>query len=186
MGTGDRVARIGDAAIEVLAEEGMRGLTHRAVDRAAELPPGSTSYYARTRAALLELAVTRMVELDETAVLPAAPHGPDEAAAYVARFVHALVSSGPRMIARYEFALEATRRPEVREIYQRAALEFRRRCAEVLAAVGSPDPGRHTRMVIAWCEGLIFDTVAGAGSGEPPSFDELLADTRELLRGMLG
>ncbi|SDL36900.1 hypothetical protein SAMN05421869_12541 [Nonomuraea jiangxiensis] len=41
-------------AIRLLAAEGMRGLTHRAVDRAADLPDGSTPYYVRTRQALLE------------------------------------------------------------------------------------------------------------------------------------
>src|SRR5262245_42599709 len=42
-----------DAAIEVLAERGTRGLTHRAVDARAGLPLGSTSNRFRTRNALL-------------------------------------------------------------------------------------------------------------------------------------
>ena len=40
-----RRALIADAAISTLARDGMRGLTHRAVDRAAGLPEGSASYY---------------------------------------------------------------------------------------------------------------------------------------------
>ena len=59
-----RTRQIGDAAIAVLAEHGARGLTHRAVDQAAGLPPGTTSNYARTRAALLTLTLTRIDELD--------------------------------------------------------------------------------------------------------------------------
>jgi len=59
-----RTRQVGDAAIAVLAEHGARGLTHRAVDQAAGLPPGTTSNYARTRAALLTLALTRIAELD--------------------------------------------------------------------------------------------------------------------------
>jgi hypothetical protein len=43
---------------------GLRRLTHRAVDQAAGLPPGTTSNYARTRAALLTLTLTRIAELD--------------------------------------------------------------------------------------------------------------------------
>lgn len=58
----DRRIRIGEAAIRVLAREGLRGLTHRAVDRAAELPPGSTSYYVSTRSALIQLAATRLAD----------------------------------------------------------------------------------------------------------------------------
>src|ERR1700748_3081833 len=81
---GGRTRQVGDAAIAVLADQGgrgrpppapprrrpepaaprARGLTHRAVDRAAGLPPGTTSNYARTREALLRLALARIAELD--------------------------------------------------------------------------------------------------------------------------
>ncbi|HEY1323258.1 MAG TPA: hypothetical protein VGF32_23575, partial [Streptosporangiaceae bacterium] len=64
--SGGRTRQVGDAAIAVLADQGARGLTHRAVDRAAGLPPGTTSNYARTREALLTLALTRIAELDAT------------------------------------------------------------------------------------------------------------------------
>ncbi|MGH3122524.1 MAG: TetR/AcrR family transcriptional regulator, partial [Streptosporangiaceae bacterium] len=53
-----------DAAIAVLADHGARGLTHRAVDQAAGLPPGTTSNHARSREALLTLTLTRIAELD--------------------------------------------------------------------------------------------------------------------------
>ncbi len=53
-----------DAAIQVLAEEGSRGLTHQQVDRAAEVPDGTTSYYYRTRAALLRGVGRRVAEID--------------------------------------------------------------------------------------------------------------------------
>ena len=48
-----------DAAICVLGEPGMYGLTHRAVDAAAGLPPGSAANYFRTRDALLNAVVER-------------------------------------------------------------------------------------------------------------------------------
>ncbi len=50
----NRVDVLLDPAIEVVAAEGLRGLTHRAVDARAGLSAGSTSYYYRTRIALLE------------------------------------------------------------------------------------------------------------------------------------
>ncbi|MEC3982616.1 TetR/AcrR family transcriptional regulator [Amycolatopsis sp. H20-H5] len=178
--TGERLAAIGDAAIAVIAAEGMRGLTHRAVDRRAELPTGSTSYYARTRAALLELAITRMVELDEVTMEPV----PGGLAEYLAGFVHAaLVHGRVRMLARYEFALEATRRPELRAAYDRGGLAIRRRCSEILAEAGSADPARHTRILICWIDGTIFDSLAGTGSGHPPELRELVLGARELLAG---
>ncbi|MFD6115461.1 hypothetical protein ACFWG0_35965 [Streptomyces yangpuensis] len=41
----DRRTLLADSAIDVLADEGIRGLTHRAVDRKAAMPPGTTSAY---------------------------------------------------------------------------------------------------------------------------------------------
>src|SRR4051812_15692979 len=42
-----------EAALHVVAGHGLRGLTHRAVDREAGLPEGSCSAYLRTRRALV-------------------------------------------------------------------------------------------------------------------------------------
>jgi DNA-binding transcriptional regulator YbjK len=53
-----------DAAIELLAAEGARGVTHLRVDRRAGLADGTTSFYYQTRAALLRGALDRVVELD--------------------------------------------------------------------------------------------------------------------------
>ncbi|GAB3782052.1 TetR/AcrR family transcriptional regulator [Nocardioides ungokensis] len=48
------------AALHVVADEGLRGLTHRAVDRRAGLAEGSCSAYFRTRRAL-QIALTEYV-----------------------------------------------------------------------------------------------------------------------------
>lgn len=55
-----RRQEIRDAAVPVVANQGVRALTHRAVDRAARLPTGTTSHYAPTRAALIELVVEEL------------------------------------------------------------------------------------------------------------------------------
>ena len=170
---------IADAAIEVIAAEGMRGLTHRAVDRAAGLPVGSTSYYARTRAALLELTIARIVVLDQAA--PAS----GSLAEFIAGYAFEAITSGrTRMLARYEFALEATRRPELRAVYDEGGLQIRRHAEAVLAAAGSVDPPRHARIVVDWMEGTIFGALAGAGSLAPPSFESLVASAGEILAGI--
>jgi DNA-binding transcriptional regulator YbjK len=189
-----RLAAIGDAAIGLLAEHGMRGLTHRAVDAGAGLPAGSTSYYARTRAALLELVMARMVELDQAELMRPArrrkipdPRDLEALSADVADQLHTAVTKGRvRMLARYEFALETTRRPVLRSIYDQAGAQLRGPAAAKLAAAGSTDPERHAHSLIAWCEGMLFDSIAGAGRERPPSLAELRASVRELLQGMLG
>ncbi|QRP44905.1 TetR/AcrR family transcriptional regulator [Amycolatopsis sp. FDAARGOS 1241] len=177
----DRISVLGDAAIEVIAAEGMRGLTHRAVDRAAGLPAGSTSYYARTRRALLELAMARMVELDEAVIDACAK----DLADVLAATVHAAITVGrSRMLARYEFALEATRRPELRAAYDEGGRTIRDRCVELLAAAGSPQPERHTRVLLNWLDGSIFYALAGAGSTNPPDRMELADGARAVLKGL--
>ena len=45
----DRRQLLADAAIAVISGSGMRALTHRAVDAAADVPSGTTSYHFRTR-----------------------------------------------------------------------------------------------------------------------------------------
>src|SRR5262245_46300023 len=52
-----------DAAVEVLARDGSRGLTHRAVDRAARLPEGTAKNYFGSRDALLQAAAERCVQV---------------------------------------------------------------------------------------------------------------------------
>ena len=53
-----------DAALELLANDGARGLSHPKVDRQAGMPAGTTSAYYRTRKALLIGAAQRMSDLD--------------------------------------------------------------------------------------------------------------------------
>lgn len=186
-----RDAVIGRAAVALIAREGLRGLTHRAVDREADLPPGSTSYYARTRARLLQVAVERMAA-EEDEVLSAmgpglgadAPPPPDAAsvAHLFAGFAHyTITEAAERTLARFELALEATRRPELRRVYDGLGARYRALAEDVLSAVGSQDPARHARSFIAWCDGIAFDSLAGSGAASPPGYDELYRDAEELV-----
>ncbi|MFI6919788.1 TetR/AcrR family transcriptional regulator [Nonomuraea spiralis] len=181
-----RSETVADAAITLLAERGMRGLTHRAVDEAAGLPSGSTSNLARTRAALLELTLSRLTELEMEVMAVAYERVPLTLDGLPARLAGALrvqLDDRRRTLARYELALEATRRPELREIYDRAGRRFRDPAPAMLAALGSKDPARHARQLVAFGEGLMFDAIAGAG--QTPTLDELTLALRDLLTGML-
>ena len=107
-----RRTEIADAAITALATRGMRGLTHRAVDQTAGLPEGSSSYYYRTRQALLQAVVERLAELtaDELPALSSADLG--EFTVRSSKLIQEWLTSGRvRQLARYELTLEATRRP---------------------------------------------------------------------------
>jgi len=75
-----------DSAIAVVAEQGVRGLTHRAVDALAELPVGSTSNVYRTRDALITGIMERIGELNSQQLerLPELVRAPDADAIEVA------------------------------------------------------------------------------------------------------
>lgn len=182
-----RTRQVGDAAIAVLAEQGARGLTHRAVDHAAGLPPGTTSNYARTRAALLTLALSRIAELD-LAEGSAGVAGSGLADA-VAQMVHRWITEPgqrQRFLARLELAFEATRRPELRAAYDEMGRAFRVEAGRLLAAAGSAHPERDAWTLIAWVEGTAFYALAGAGGTAVPSLAELRAQVANLLAGLCG
>ncbi|WP_311203420.1 TetR/AcrR family transcriptional regulator [Streptomyces noursei] len=185
---------IADTALDLLAERGMRGLTHRAVDEAAELPQGSTSNLARTRAALLEAAVRRLADREAAVLAPDALLGaadpraaaPAALADALARALHRYLSHHRGLlVARYELALEATRRPELREVYDRAGRTFREPVVALLTAAGSTAPERHALALVAWCDGVLFSCVAGQFHAAPPTRDALRASCAEVLDGML-
>ncbi|QEV16899.1 TetR/AcrR family transcriptional regulator [Streptomyces alboniger] len=186
-----RTELIADTALALLAERGMRGLTHRAVDEAAGLPQGSTSNHARTRLALLEAAVRRQAEREADVLVPAGLPDPaagrDHLAAGLALALHRFLAGEHRrlLVSRYELALEATRRPELRTYYDAAGAQFREPLTAVLRAAGSPTPERHTLSLVAWCDGLMFSCVAGSYHATTPTEEDLRVAVGELLRGML-
>ncbi|MGW1004732.1 TetR/AcrR family transcriptional regulator [Streptomyces sp. NPDC002520] len=186
-----RADLVADAALALLAERGMRGLTHRAVDEAAGLPQGSTSNVVRTRQALLELAVRRHAEREARVLaleeMPDPAGGPDALADGLALAVHRSLTDGrDLLIARYELALEATRRPELRAFYDATGAVFKEQLAALLTAVGSPAPDRHVLSLVAWADGLMFSCAAGSFSARVPSLEEVRQGVRELLTGLLG
>jgi AcrR family transcriptional regulator len=183
---------IADTAIALLAEGGMRGLTHRAVDEAAGLPSGSTSNHARTRLALLETAFARLVELEAEAMADVlgtrrAPSDRTEFGDLLATTLHfTLTERRVQALARFELALEATRRPELREIYDSSGAAFRDPAKLLLVALGAPEPERQGRALVAWCEGVLFDSLAGAGARRVPGLEELRAGVTDVLDGIFG
>ena len=110
-----------DAAIEVLAREGARGLTFRAVDAEAGVPTGTASNYFASRDDLFTQVGGRIYErlLPDEATMARSREGVQDRARY-AELMHELVdrvsafNSG--YLALLELRLESTRRPELREV----------------------------------------------------------------------
>jgi DNA-binding transcriptional regulator YbjK len=158
----DRRDAIADAAIHLVATRGLRGLTHRAVDAEAGLPPGSTSYYLRTRSALLTACVNRMLARDLSAAPPAnAGMSPLD---LVIEMTVSLARDRPDdLIARYELSLEASRQPELRTAIDEGGRQLRAMLAQLLGGLGVPNPSDAAWPVAAMMDGLMYDRVAGVG-----------------------
>ncbi|MQS14578.1 TetR/AcrR family transcriptional regulator [Streptomyces kaniharaensis] len=163
------------------------------MDEAAGLPTGSTSNLARTRAALLELALTRIAELESAGFLDpadalaecAAP--PRELLAQVAADgLHQALTTGRTLtIARIELALEAARRPELRDVYDRLGARFLDFAVQLLARCGSPEPAADARRLIRWCDGVLFNATAGSGHGHPLTPADLHDEVTRYLASLL-
>ncbi|MFE2126276.1 MULTISPECIES: TetR/AcrR family transcriptional regulator [Streptomyces] len=196
----DRRTLIADTAIGLVAAAGLRGLTHRAVDAAAGLPAGSTSYYFRTRTALIAACYQRLAELDladvddgaapGSAAPPATAVAPDRdaAAAALAALLYRWLTAGrERQLARFELSLEAARNPELQDDLHRAGRGARARAAGVAAALGSDRPDEAAELLVAWTEGLLYDRLAGALARSRPAPDlaELTGVARRMLAAVL-
>lgn len=160
-----------DAALTVLAAQGARGLTHRAVDEAAGLPQGSTSNVFRSRAALLEGALERHAELDLAAAVPEPEAETDlprltreQAVALIAAAIEPVLARRDLIVARYELLLESTRRAELHEPIATARRRFAETTSRVLVASGCGSPERHTAQLLAVLDGILVADLHGNGA----------------------
>src|SRR6202034_1520407 len=113
-----------DAAVELLAADGARGLTHLRVDRHAGFADGTTSFYYQTRSALLRGAIDRVIELDVadfTEALDATRQGEvDSLLSHLAEHAMrtAVEPERSRARARFELTMIASRDPELSPVFE--------------------------------------------------------------------
>lgn len=161
----ERPRRIADAALQVLAAAGGRALTHRAVDRRAAIPEGSTSNYFPTREALLSAALRRLVELERPsareleALVPGGPYSALRSAELLGAMIvdRWLGDLADLALARYELILEARRRPEFQRELDAVRREYLRLVERLLPAAGCRDPVAHAPQLLALLDGLMVN-----------------------------
>jgi DNA-binding transcriptional regulator YbjK len=117
----ERRAALTDAAIEVLAEEGARGLTFRAVDAKAGVPTGTASNYFANRDDLLHQVAERFYERlqpDEATIARqlSADRSRETYTELMRELVARISDFRSGYLALLELRLEATRRPKLREV----------------------------------------------------------------------
>lgn len=158
-----RAVLVADAAIDVLAEGGLRGLTHRAVDACARLPQGSTANLFPTRSALLGAVLARLVESEQGVVDGLHPQalGAATPAALLellaAGVADALDAGRARTLARAALHLEARRSPELAEQLKRSTRYWWDYVGDTLAQLGVPQSRQQARLLLAYIDGVISD-----------------------------
>lgn len=162
-----------DAAIGLLGDAGVRALTHRAVDTAAELPVGSTSNLFRTRDALFDGVVDRFAAREranwDDLLAGTAPCTPDEMAAVLVAFARA--ATGPHRtltLARYSILVEAARRPALRARLGTTGAHVDAWFEAWLGAVGSSEPGRDAHLILNYWIGLVLHELSNPAAGFDP------------------
>lgn len=160
-----------DAAIDVLGSQGVRALTHRAVDAAAGMPAGSASNYFKTRDALLSAVVHRFAERERAGWEGIAgllqPSNAAELASALAAYVRR--AAGPDRgltVARYGLFVEAALRPDLARPLAESAAQVRGWGAEWLRAAGSTDPAGECALLLDHLDGVILHHLAFPGTGQ--------------------
>ncbi|MGH4033684.1 TetR/AcrR family transcriptional regulator [Actinomycetota bacterium Odt1-20B] len=176
-----------DASIEVLAREGSRGLTLRAVDAEAGVPKGTTTNYFANRGELLAQVMGRVQERltpDPDALSETMSEKPSHelVATLLGQLVERMRADRSSHLALLEMRLEATRRPELHTELTRffaAQLE-----GNIGFHLDAGLPGDRTGVVLLYLAmlGLIVDDLTVPDLLAPFPFEELIGElTRRVL-----
>ena len=168
-----------DAALRVVADKGMKGLTHRAVDADAQLPEGTTSNYYRNRAALVEAVSDRLEQLDVDLLQNLGPAGPPENTEEIAEQLAALVLTlarehAPLTRARLALSLDQPEAVTAGHFRLVGGME------QALAGLGISDAAARARDLADYGDGLLLHLLTVRG-GEQPDPAAVTAAFRRLL-----
>lgn len=178
-----------DAAIELLAADGAKGLSHLKVDRKAAVPDGTTSFYFRTRSALLRAVAERLAELDLErlqAIADSAGSRVDNPTPSLLSQVVIQAATEPQLSwtkARYELTMQAARDPAMAAILQQATDAFTKLHREILvqlmphgAELESAVVEDLSNVTLTFINGLLLRSVHGDRIVESPEqLDSILS-----------
>ncbi|WP_329122018.1 TetR/AcrR family transcriptional regulator [Streptomyces sp. NBC_01465] len=183
----ERRDRLRDAAIGLLAGSSSRGLTHRAVDAAADVPPGTTKNYFPTRDALLQAAAERIFELYAAVPRPAPTDRASLTALIVALLENATGPARARLLAFYELRGEAPRAPWLASAVDAFSAADFAYFEQAQRAAGLPvTPQRAATVTLALHAALFHLLAEGPATIAAAGLDDLDRFVRELLDTVYG
>lgn len=158
------------ATVEVAAERGIAGITHRVVTERAGLPLATVSYFFASIDELVEEALRTFIESQATSQigladqLADAHNTPDEIAK---AFAAVSAPQLPETLAMFEGYLHAARTPEFREPVAATLAAMRGIAAAAVRAAGALEPGAVAPAFSALAHGFALHQLA-----VPDSVDE--------------
>jgi AcrR family transcriptional regulator len=165
----ERRAALADAAIALLAESGVHGVTHRTAERRAGLPTGTASNYFRTRESLLVAVADRIAALHHADMERAAREHPTATPATTVGQTIDLIAGSlflaatthrDRYLAIFELRMESLRRPRLAAalaVLEQASIGF---TADHHSSLGLDIPRDAVPTLITLYGGALFTLVS--------------------------
>ncbi|QIX26048.1 TetR/AcrR family transcriptional regulator [Nocardioides sp. JQ2195] len=154
-----------EAAIDVVAEHGMRGLTHRAVDRRAGLPEGSCSSYLRTRLAL-QNALAGFVAArlaDDVCGLSEQLSANTEGVAFAVEATRSLflgwLATPSLLVAKLELTMEASRNAALADLFGDWRRDLVVQVDRIMADAGRDHGTERAEALVAALDGVLMSAL---------------------------
>jgi DNA-binding transcriptional regulator YbjK len=184
----ERRNQILDAAIDILCDDGVGGLTHRQVDTRADVPVGTTSNYFRTRQALLEATAARTVDLHwqrvEALQSAIGPLSRDALKALMIRMLDPDEQFRRWTLARFELFMEGTRRPELQPFLNELQAAAMKSAGLILESAGLAPSTEQVGELARLLNGLAFSSLTI--SPDRPGAEDPAGLVDRLLKAVLG
>ena len=161
---GDARTRMLDAGLAVVADGGVRSLTHELVDAAAGVPTGTAAAAFPSSSALLEGVTQRCIERELEMATPTT--GDVEASAegmagLLGEFARrALGEDRTVTLARYALQAEAAKNHSLRPFYAVGADDVDTWAVDLVRRAGSHHPERDFGILANYMTGLVFHELA--------------------------
>ncbi|CAA0104013.1 Uncharacterised protein [Mycolicibacterium vanbaalenii] len=184
-----------DAAIALLAEDGARGLSHLKVDRRAGVPDGTTSFYYRTRSALLHGVADQIVGYDVVAFAEAFKDEPTDGGDAILSMLAGQmmrIRTEPnlsRTRARLELTMLSKRDEDLAAGFQEVLESYRSLAERVVVAIqpdreppDSPLVAEQAAVLLTFLSGMVFGFANGAT--EPATGEHIARQIRAVILGV--
>jgi DNA-binding transcriptional regulator YbjK len=154
-----------DAAIEVMAQVGLAGLSMRVVANQAQMPLGALSYYFDDKSDLVAQAFQQLSDREiERVVRTAEQLQPTMSAEQLADLVADMIIDGfasPQgaIVTRYELVTEASRDERLRPMFEAWYVAMVPALSRLFRDLGSRQPELDSRTVMAVMAGLEIDNI---------------------------